>query len=259
MCAEECGMLAVCFRIKSCEDGKIMRILVVEDDERTAAYLARGLSESGFVVDRAPDGETGLIMALEGIYDALVLDRMLPGIDGLDMARRLRDRQVGVPILMISALAATSHRVEGLRAGCDDYLAKPYAFSEVLARLEALGRRSERLRDAAKLRIGDLELDLNRRSATRAGRPIALHHREFLLLQALMRHAGQVVTRSMLLEAAWNYDFEPRGNIIEMHIHRLRRKLDSDFDTKLIQTVQGAGYTISPVASTLPVTTKPGS
>jgi two-component system, OmpR family, response regulator len=236
-----------------------MRILIVEDDERTSAYLARGLAESGFVVDRAPDGETGLIMALEGIYDALLVDRMLPVIDGLDMVRRLRDRQVALPVLMLSALAATSHRIEGLRAGCDDYLAKPYAFAEVLARLEALSRRADRLRDQDKLRIGDLELDLQRRSATRAGRPIVLHHREFLLLQALMRHAGQVVTRSMLLEAAWNYDFEPRGNIIEMHIHRLRRKLDSGFDTQLIQTVQGAGYTISPVAQRLAVTTKPGS
>jgi two-component system OmpR family response regulator len=232
-----------------------MRILVVEDDEKTAGYLIRGLSESGYVVDRACDGETGLIMALEGIYDSLLLDRMLPGIDGLELVRRLRDRQIVLPILMISALAATDHRIEGLRAGCDDYLAKPYAFSEVLARLEALGRRDDRKRDTALLQIGDLELDLQRRSAKRAGRPIALHYREFLLLQTLMRHAGQVVTRTMLIEAAWNYDFEPRGNIVDMHIHRLRRKLDSGSDTSLIQTVQGAGYTILPLASTTHGTT----
>ncbi|MFS8112214.1 response regulator transcription factor [Rhizobium jaguaris] len=229
-----------------------MRILIVEDDEKTAAYLTRGLSESGYIVDRAPDGDTGLTMALEGIYDAMILDRMLPGMDGLDIVRRLRDDQLELPILMISALATTSHRIEGLRAGCDDYLVKPYAFSEVLARLEALSRRASRHRDTSMLRVGDLELDLRRRSAARAGRPIALHHREFLLLQTLMLHAGQVVTRSMLLEAGWNYDFEPRGNIIEMHIHRLRRKLDNGFDMQLIQTVPGAGYMIASAGTRTP-------
>jgi two-component system OmpR family response regulator len=230
-----------------------MRILIIEDDDRTASYLARGLSESGYVVDRAGDGETGLTQALEGVYDLLIVDRLLPGISGLDLVQRLRDRDPVLPVLMISALAATSDRIEGLRAGCDDYIGKPYAFSEVLARIEALSRRANRGRELVTLRVGDLELDLRLRRASRADRPIPLQHREFLLLQTLMRHAGQIVTRSMLLEAAWDYHFEPRGNIIDMHIHRLRRKLDKGFGTSLIQTVPGAGYTIAapPPATTM--------
>ncbi|MGO4569149.1 response regulator transcription factor [Rhizobium sp. 2YAF20] len=223
-----------------------MRILIVEDDDKTANYLTRGLSESGYIVDRADDGETGLTQALEGIYDFLILDRRLPGVDGLELVRRLRERQLTIPILMISGLASTADRVEGLQAGCDDYLAKPYAFSELLARIEALRRRAARGREMGTLRVGDLELDLQLRRAARADRPITLQYREFLLLQTLMRHAGQIVTRSMLLEAAWNYDFEPRGNIIDMHIHRLRRKLDTGFDMQMIQTVPGAGYMIAP-------------
>jgi two-component system OmpR family response regulator len=222
-----------------------MRILIVEDDDKTANYLTRGLSESGYVVDRADDGETGLTQALEGIYDFLIVDKRLPGVDGLKLVRRLRERELELPILMISGLASTADRVEGLQAGCDDYLAKPYAFSELLARIEALHRRTARGREMGTLRVGDLELDLQLRRAARADRPITLQYREFLLLQTLMRHAGQIVTRSMLLEAAWNYDFEPRGNIIDMHIHRLRRKLDAGFDTQMIQTVPGAGYTIA--------------
>ena len=226
-----------------------MRILIVEDDDKTANYLTRGLSESGYIVDRADDGETGLTQALEGIYDFLVVDKRLPGVDGLELVRRLRERELTLPILMISGLASTADRVEGLQAGCDDYLAKPYAFSELLARIEALRRRAARGREMGILRVGDLELDLQLRRAARADRPITLQYREFLLLQTLMRHAGQIVTRSMLLEAAWNYDFEPRGNIIDMHIHRLRRKLDAGFDTQMIQTVPGAGYTIAAAIS----------
>jgi two-component system OmpR family response regulator len=222
-----------------------MRILIVEDDDKTANYLTRGLSESGYIVDRADDGETGLTQALEGIYDFLIVDKRLPGVDGLELVRRLRGRELTLPILMISGLASTADRVEGLHAGCDDYLAKPYAFSELLARIEALRRRAARDREMVTLRVGDLELDLQLRRAARADRPITLQYREFLLLQTLMRHAGQIVTRSMLLEAAWNYDFEPRGNIIDMHIHRLRRKLDTGFDTQMIQTVPGAGYMIA--------------
>jgi two-component system, OmpR family, response regulator len=222
-----------------------MRILIVEDDDKTAGYLARGLSESGYIVDRAGDGEAGRAMALEGIYDLLVVDRLLPGMEGLELVRRLRRHDAALAILMISAVAATSDRVEGLRAGCDDYLAKPYAFSEVLARIEALSRRNSRGQDPDMLRVGDLTLDLRLRQAIRADRPIPLQHREFLLLQTLMRHVDQVVTRSMLIEAAWNYDFEARGNIIDMHIHRLRRKLDKGFDRPLIQTVPGAGYMIA--------------
>lgn len=219
-----------------------MRLLIVEDDERAARYLVRGLSESGHIVDHATDGDTGLALALEEIYDVLILDRRLPGLDGIAMVRRLREHGVEVPILMLSAIAHAADRVAGLHAGCDDYLAKPYAFSEVLARVEGLARRADRARSETILRLADLELDTQARTASRAGRVIRLQRREFLLLEYLMRHAGQVVTRSMLLEAAWDYDFEPRGNIIDMHIHRLRHKIDHGFERPLIQTIQGAGY-----------------
>jgi two-component system, OmpR family, response regulator len=213
-----------------------MRLLIVDDDARAASHLRRGLSESGHVVDHASDGETGLAMALEGIYDALVVDRRLPELDGLALVRRLRERDVDTPVLMLSAIASTADRIEGMRAGCDDYLAKPYAFAEVLARLEALARRADRTRRLTVLRVADLELDTQARRASRAGREIHLQHREFLLLEYLMRHAGQVVTRSMLLEAAWDYEFEPRGNIIDMHVHRLRQKIDHGFACPLIHT-----------------------
>jgi two-component system OmpR family response regulator len=221
-----------------------VRILIAEDDDRTADYLVRGLTESGHIVDRVADGETGLAMALEGIYEALVLDRMLPGIDGLTLVRRLREHDPRTPVLMLSAIAGMLDRVEGMRAGCDDYLAKPYVFAELLARLEALGRRSDRSRRLSVLRAGDLELDTVGRTASRAGRPIHLQRREFLLLERLLRDAGRIVTRSMLLEAAWDYDFEARGNIVDMHIHRLRKKVDEGFSYPLIRTVPGAGYTV---------------
>jgi two-component system, OmpR family, response regulator len=221
-----------------------MRLLLVEDDRRAARYLLRGLSETGHVVDHTEDGETGLAMALEGIYDALIVDRRLPSLDGVTLVRRLRAAGAAVPVLMLSAIASPADRVEGLKAGCDDYLPKPYAFSEVLARLESLSRRADRARRALVLCVADLELDISSRQATRAGRPVRLQYREFLLLEKLMRNAGQVVTRSMLLEAAWNYDFDPHGNIIDMHIHRLRQKIDQGFARPLIHTVLGAGYMI---------------
>jgi two-component system, OmpR family, response regulator len=217
-------------------------MLVAEDDARTAEYLVQGLRESGHIVDRAADGETALAMALEGIYDAVVLDRRLPGLDGIEVVRRLRERNLRTPVLMLSAVATTTDRVEGLRAGCDDYLAKPYAFSELLARLEALARRGDRSRRHAVLRAGDLELDTVGRTASRAGLAIRLQRREFLMLELLLRHAGQVVTRAMLRKAAWEYDFEPAGNIVDMHIHRLRQKVDHGFAEPLIHTVPGAGY-----------------
>jgi two-component system OmpR family response regulator len=221
-----------------------LRVLVAEDDQRTADYLVRGLSESGHIVDRVADGEAALAMALEGIYDALLLDRKLPGIDGLTMVRRLRLRDRRTPVLMLSGVATTADRVEGLHAGCDDYLAKPYSFSELLARLEALGRRADRSRRHATLRIGDLELDTENRTVARAGQVIDLQRREYLLLELLVRHANQVVTRSMLLEAAWTYDFDARGNLVDMHIHRLRQKVDAGFACRLIHTVAGAGYSV---------------
>src|SRR5580704_17837673 len=194
-----------------------MRLLIIEDDSRTARYLMRGLSESGHVVDHAADGETGLAMALEGIYDALIVDRRLPALDGLTLVRRLRAASATIPVLMLSAIGGARDRVEGLQAGCDDYLAKPYAFAEVLARLEALARRADRTQRFAMLRVADLELDTKARQASRAGQLVRLQHREFLLLEQLMRHAGEVVTRSMLLDAAWNYDLAPRGNMIDVH------------------------------------------
>ena len=221
-----------------------MRLLLVEDDDRTASYLMRGLAESGHIVDRTIDGETGLAMALEGIHDILIVDRRLPVLDGVTLVQRLRAAGRTTPVLMLSAIAGMRDRVEGIQAGCDDYLAKPYAFAELLARLEALARRADRMRRYNVLLVGDLELDCTGRRALRAGKEIPLQYREYLLLELLMRHAGEVVTRSMLLEAAWDYDFDPRGNIIDMHIHRLRRKIDEGHALKLIQTVRGAGYTI---------------
>ena len=226
-----------------------MRLLVVEDDDRGARYLVRGLSESGHIVDRAADGETGLALGLEGIYDVLIVDRRLPALDGLTLTRRLREKGVHTPVLMLSAVSSAAERVAGLRAGCDDYLAKPYAFAEVLARVEALVRRTDRARSSTVLRVGDLELDTQARRASRAGCDIRLQFREFLLLEHLMRYEGQVVTRSMLLEAAWDYDFEPRGNIIDMHMHRLRQKIDHGYVNQLIHTIQGAGYMLSDKAT----------
>jgi two-component system OmpR family response regulator len=219
-----------------------VRLLIVEDDDRAGSYLARGLTESGHIVDRAGDGELGLALASEGLYDALIVDRRLPLMDGLTLIRQLRERDTHTPILVLSAIGGTADRIEGMRAGCDDYLAKPYAFAEVLARLEALARRANRSRRSTVLRVGDLELDTLARRASRNGKEIQLQHRELLLLAYLMRHAGQVVTRSMLLETAWNYDFEPRGNIIDMHVHRLRQKIDQGFAYPLIHTIVGAGY-----------------
>ncbi len=228
-----------------------MRVLLVEDDDRTAAYLERGLTESGHVVDRAADGETGLALAREGIYEILIVDRRLPVLDGIALVQHLRSVDRATPVLMLSAIAGTLDRVEGMRAGCDDYLAKPYAFVELLARLEALARRRDRARRYSALVVGDLELDPAGRRAVRGGQQIRLQRRECLLLEMLMRHAGHVVTRSMLLEAAWDYDFDPRGDIIDMHIHRLRQKIDQGHAEKLIQTVRGAGYTMRP-ATTAP-------
>ncbi|MCX7078629.1 MAG: response regulator transcription factor [Pseudomonas sp.] len=220
-----------------------MRILVIEDDARTSAYLLRGLGESGHIVDAAEDGPDGLAMALEGLYDALIVDRQLPGLDGLALVRELRRRQVYTPVLMLSALASTSQRVEGLQAGCDDYLAKPYAFIEVLARLDALLRTQDQAPGPSRtFRVGELYLDCAARRVTRQGRTIALAYRETLILEKLMRHSGEVVTRSMLLESAWDYEFDPNDNVIDKHIYRLRRKLDEGFDHSLIHTVPGAGY-----------------
>jgi two-component system OmpR family response regulator len=224
-----------------------VRLLVAEDDSEIARFLVRGLNESGHVVDHAADGETGWALAQEEIHDVLLLDRRLPGLDGLSLVRALRAAGSTVPVLMLSAVASTADRVEGMRAGCDDYLAKPFAFAELLARVEALGRRARTgsNRPPGALRVADLVLDPAAYTVTRGGRAIALQRREFLLLEYLLRHAGQVVTRAMLLAAAWDYEFEPRGNIVDMHMHRLRQKLDDGEHVKLLHTVPGAGYMLA--------------
>lgn len=206
--------------------------------------MVKGLRDSGHVIDHAADGETGLAMAHAGHYDALVVDRMLPGLDGLTVVARLREADVDTPILFLSALGEVDDRVRGLQAGGDDYLVKPYAFAELLARLEALARRREPAQVQTRLIVGDLELDLLTRTVRRAGQRIDLQPREFRLLEYLMRHAGQAVTRTMLLENVWEYHFDPQTNVIDVHISRLRAKIDKGFDVQLLQTVRGAGYTL---------------
>ena len=219
-----------------------MRILVIEDDREAARYMIKGLRESGHVVDHAEDGETGLMMACGGGYDTLVVDRMLPNLDGLSVVQRLRDCGNETPVLFLSALGEVDDRVRGLKAGGDDYLAKPYAFSELLARIEALVRRRSPAEVETRLRVADLELDLLARTCTRAGTRIDLQPREFRLLEFLMRHAGQVVTRTMLLENVWEYHFDPQTNVIDVHMSRLRSKIDKNFEQPLVHTVRGAGY-----------------
>ncbi len=222
-----------------------MRILIVEDDTATAEYLRKGLTESGHVIDHAATGPDGLALAAAGGYEALVVDRMLPGLDGLAVIAALRDRRIATPVLILSALSKVDDRVHGLRAGGDDYLTKPFAFSELLARLEALVRRSGSA-DATltKIVVADLELDRLARTVHRAGQRIDLQPREFRLLEYLMRHAGQVVTRTMLLEAIWDYHFDPQTNVIDVHISRLRSKIDKGFEPPLLHTIRGAGYAL---------------
>jgi two-component system OmpR family response regulator len=219
-----------------------MKILVVEDDSETAGYLKTGLGESGHVIDLAADGLRGLSLATSERYDVLVVDRMLPELNGLDLIKRLRAEGSTTPVLILSALGKVDDRVRGLKAGGDDYLVKPFAFAELLARLEALARRQDHKAGETKLKVADLELDLLARTVTRAGRPIELQPRTFRLLEYLMRHAGQVVTRTMLLEEVWDYHFDPQTNVIDVHISRLRRAIDDGFDGALLHTVRGAGY-----------------
>ena len=219
-----------------------MRVLMIEDDAEAAEYMMKGLREGGYKADLAQDGEDGLAMAREGSYDVMIVDRMLPRLDGLSVVQRLRADDDKTPVLFLSALGEVDDRVKGLRAGGDDYLVKPYAFAELLARIEALGRRGPPDPVATSFKVGDLEIDLLSRRASRAGRSIDLQPREFHLLEYLMRHAGQVVTRAMLLENVWEYHFDPQTNVIDVHISRLRSKIDRDFRTPLLHTVRGAGY-----------------
>lgn len=222
-----------------------MRILLIEDDRQMADYLRKALAEVGALVDHAADGREGLLQAASGDYDALIVDRMLPGLDGLGIVRTLRASGNRTPVLFLSALGEVDDRVQGLRAGGDDYLTKPFAFSELHARVEALLRRGVTDTPETRLRVADLEMDLLKREVNRAGTPITLQPREFRLLECLMRHAGQVVTRTMLLEQVWDYHFDPQTNVIDVHISRLRGKLDKEFEPPLLQTVRGSGYMIA--------------
>lgn len=225
-----------------------MRILLIEDDPETSRFIRKGLEEAGHVVDHAGDGREGLLLAFDAEHEAIVVDRMLPGLDGLSIVRSLRAAKRSTPVLVLSALGEVDDRVEGLRAGGDDYLVKPFALAELSARLEALARRPGTGDGGAgpvtRLVVADLEMDLLARTVTRAGRALDLKPREFRLLEYLMRHADQVVTRTMLLEAVWDYHFDPQTNVIDVHVSRLRRKVDRDFGPPLIHTVRGAGYAI---------------
>lgn len=222
-----------------------MRLLIVEDDSEAAAYLVKAFREAGHMADHAGDGLDGYAMAEGGGYDVLVIDRMLPRMDGLSLVRSLREQGDQTPALFLSALGQVDDRVKGLRAGGDDYLPKPYAFSELLARVEVLARRSAGSSgQVTSYRIGDLELDRLAHRVTRGGREIVLQPREFRLLEYLMQHGGQVVTRTMLLEHVWDYHFDPQTNVIDVHVSRLRSKIDKDFDHPMIHTVRGAGYMV---------------
>ncbi len=221
-----------------------MHILVIEDDPQTAGYLRKGLAEQGHSVDHAADGKDGLFLAMEGSYDALIVDRMLPHLDGLTVIQTLRAAENRTPVLILSALGEVDDRVKGLKAGGDDYLVKPFALSELLARLEALARRSDAIKTETTFQVGDLHVDLLSRIVKRANQIIDLQPTEFRLLEYLIRHAGQVVTRTMLLENIWDYQFDPQTNVIDVHISRLRAKIDKPFGYPLLHTVRGAGYVL---------------
>ena len=221
-----------------------MKILVIEDDRTAADYLVKGLREAGHVVDHAADGKEGLFLAASEHYDAMVVDRMLPGRDGLSVLEVLRATGAQTPAIVLSALGSVDDRIKGLKAGADDYLTKPFAFAELLARLEALDRRSRAAGPVTKLQVGDLEMDLLARTVRRGDKEIDLLPREFQLLEYLMRNEGHVVTRTMLLENVWDYHFDPQTNVIDVHIARLRQKIDKDNPAPLIHTVRGSGYVL---------------
>ena len=221
-----------------------MRILIIEDDLETASYIKKGVEEAGHVADHAADGRDGLLLASTEQYDVLIIDRMLPEVDGLTIVKTIRASENNTPVLILSALGEVDDRVRGLKAGADDYLVKPFAFSELMARLEALLRRKEVDAPETRLQVDDLQLDLLSREVTRNRRTLDLQPREFRLLEYLMRHHGQVVTRTMLLEKVWDYHFDPQTNIIDVHISRLRAKIDKGFDKPLLHTVRGSGYVL---------------
>ncbi len=221
-----------------------MRLLIIEDDRESADYLVKAFREVGYVADQASDGEEGLALAEGGAYDVLVVDRMLPKRDGLSVIGALREKGNRTPALILSALGQVDDRIKGLRAGGDDYLPKPYAFAELLARVEVLSRRNGGPTEETSYRVGDLELDRLSHRVTRGDTELTLQPREFRLLEYLMKHAGQVVTRTMLLENVWDYHFDPQTNVIDVHISRLRSKIDKGFEKPLLHTIRGAGYMI---------------
>ncbi|MFZ1909757.1 MAG: response regulator transcription factor [Burkholderiales bacterium] len=223
-----------------------MKLLLVEDNEQVTRFLSRGLRESGHTLDHAANGRDGMLLAASGSYDVIIMDRMLPGqVDGLGIVEALRKSGNRVPILILSALSDVNERIRGLRGGGDDYLTKPFAFGELLARLDALRRRSQGGEPRTSLEVGDLRMDLLARKVTRGTRSVALQPREFKLLEYLMRHAGQVVTRTMLFENVWEYNFDPQTNVVDVHISRLRQKIDDDAERPLLRTVRNAGYMLS--------------
>ena len=221
-----------------------MRILVVEDDPKIASFVIKGLRQNGFAVDAAADGEEGLALARAATPDVAVIDIMLPKLDGLSLIRRLRQDGVQLPVLILSARATVDDRVEGLQAGGDDYLTKPFAFSELLARVQALLRRASNVAEPTRLVVGDLAMDLLTREVIREGRRIELQAREFSLLEYLMRHPGRAVTKTLILEHVWDFNFDPQTNVVDVLVHRLRAKVDKEFDRKMIHTIRGVGYVL---------------
>src|SRR5437588_5735187 len=221
-----------------------MKVLLIEDDRETSAYVARGLREQGHVVDLAATGRDGLFLAADGEHDVLIVDRMLPGLDGICLVQTLRETGVKAPVLFLTALGGVGDRVRGLEAGGDDYLVKPFAFAELLARINALARRPPLNDTPTVLRAGDLEMDLLKRTVLRGGKPVELQAREFQMLEFLMRNADRIVTRTMLLEAIWDFHFDPKTNIVETHMSRLRGKVDRGHHVEVIHTVRGAGYVL---------------
>jgi two-component system, OmpR family, response regulator len=223
-----------------------MRILVIEDDGKIASFVVNGLKQSGFAVDHCADGATGLAMALSISYDAAIVDVMLPKLDGLNVVQTLREEKRQMPVLILSARATVDDRVKGLQAGGDDYLVKPFAFSELLARVQALIRRSTRTVEPSVLKVADLTMNLITRQVTRGGKEIELQTREFALLEFLMRNPGRPVTKTLILERVWDYSFDPQTNVVDVLVHRVRNKVDRDFPGKLIHTIRGVGYVLKP-------------
>ena len=229
------------------ESNEIMRVIVIEDDNKIASFVVKGLKQNGFAVDRCANGEEGLMLARATPFDVAVVDVMLPKLDGLSLIRQLRKEGIRAPVIILSAKASVDDRVKGLQAGGDDYLTKPFAFSELLARIQALIRRSSNAAEPTRLTVGELTLDLLSREVTRSGQTIELQSREFALLEYLMRNPGRVVTKTMILEHVWDYSFDPQTNVVDVLVHRLRSKVDKDFPKKMIQTIRGVGYVIKPV------------